>query len=106
MIKEYVENLPGGKEYIAAQNSINRCIGAAVGIFLSAVLLAIMMPEVSIEMFFFGPIILIVVFGAVGIIMYYYYINKADNIYAQSGLKNFIDIENQRFNRLKSKQIN
>ncbi len=89
MIKEYIENLPGGKEYISAQRSLGGVIGAIL-MFIGTVFLAsTTYGEIGSNYTKDGVILImlvmsgffVVLISVIGLIKYYYTINKADNMY-------------------------
>lgn len=84
MIKEYIEDLPGGKEFI----NINRFIGITVGTFIGTLvgtLSGIMFSTDENRVVGFIVIILfLVVLPIVGIVEYYQKINKINNIFMKN----------------------
>lgn len=90
MIKEYIESLPGGKDFILAEQRIGMAYGA---LFMGIVPIAIgfvnivhpnsgmLTKDDVLAIFIEIDLFVAIVFIIVGIIVYYYKLNKADNSY-------------------------
>ncbi len=89
MIKEYIDKLPGGKEFITAERGLGMAIGATSMFMFSALIGLTVYGEVGAMLSRDSAIfILLVVSGffwiillVILIISYFYRINQADNIY-------------------------
>lgn len=93
MIKEYIEDLPGGEKFILAE----RAVGVIIGTILGGItgLIAGLIPmkaepasvndAVVLAVSMFALFLLIVV--ALGVAAYYYHLNRADKIYTERSKK-------------------
>lgn len=89
MIKEYIENLPGGKEFIYAQRMFGIVIGVTSIFIINGVTASIAYGDISnayskdsaILIMLFSSGFLFMFFSLGGLIKYYSNINKADHKY-------------------------
>ncbi len=90
MIAKYINSLPGSKEYLHAQRVVYMAFGSFVTFMLSifGALIANIPPtdtEGAITRIEFFVGILALMFIIIGLIVYYYCINKANIKYVQEG---------------------
>lgn len=90
MIKEHIEKLPGGKEFIRAEQIKGMTIGILIGIALYVLFSLIIMRDIQtiIDAEIFVLLLFIVgiltIISIVFTIIYYRSINNADNIYMKN----------------------
>jgi len=90
MIKEHIEKIPGGKEFIRAEQIKGIIYGILTGIFIYILFSMIIMRDIStiidaeifvLLLFIIGILTIIFI---ILIILYYRSINRADNIYMKN----------------------